>query len=350
MKHRLQRLLKFLLLLIPFNQLSSQTTATIDRINYLLYSDGTAAVGKNRTFVGDCVIPSNVTYSGKSYTVIAISDYAFFDCKGLSSAIIPNSVTTIGEWAFSDCENLTSINIPNGVTSIDECVFGDCKNLASIEIPNSVTTIGDCAFINCKSLTSIEIPTSVSSIGGGSFNGCSKLTSISIPTSVSSIGGSAFFMCTELHSISIPNSVTAIQNETFMYCINLKSVTIGSSTASIGTKAFFQCLRLTDITSLNKIPPIIENNDAFDNDQYQNATLHVPTDGLDNYKYADAWKDFKNIDSDISGVEEVTVNEANAPAEYYRLDGAKAGCSTEGLTPGIYIKRQGSKTEKVAIH
>lgn len=135
-----------------------------------------------------------------------------------------------------------------------------------------------------------------------------------------------------------------------MYCINLESVTIGSCTASIGTKAFFQCLRLKDITSLNKIPPIIENNDAFDNNQYQNATLHVPAEGFNDYKRADVWKDFKNIDSDISGVEDVAADGTDGPTEYYRLDGVKAGCGTEGLTPGIYIKRQGSKTEKVAIH
>jgi leucine rich repeat protein, bspA family len=61
-----------------------------------------------------------------------IGDWAFWDCNGLTSINIPNSVTSIGEWAFMQCSSLTSINIPNSVTSIKHYAFYGCINLASV--------------------------------------------------------------------------------------------------------------------------------------------------------------------------------------------------------------------------
>ena len=46
------------------------------------------------------IIPNSVT---------SISQYAFWNCKGLISVIIPNSVTSIGDYAFSGCDELTSV-------------------------------------------------------------------------------------------------------------------------------------------------------------------------------------------------------------------------------------------------
>ncbi|MDE6082138.1 MAG: hypothetical protein K2F70_07710, partial [Muribaculaceae bacterium] len=50
-----------------------------------------------------------------------------------------------------------------------------------------------------------------------------------------------------------------------------------------------------------------------------------------------------------SGVENITVDveEANGPVEFWNLQGVKV--NSENLTPGIYIRRQGQKAEKVVI-
>ena len=55
--------------------------------------------------------------------VTSIGDYAFYECSGLTSVIIPNSVTSIGSYAFDGCSGLTSVTIPNSVTSIGSYAF-----------------------------------------------------------------------------------------------------------------------------------------------------------------------------------------------------------------------------------
>ncbi len=125
---------------------------------------------------GNLNIPSSVTYSGTTYSVTSIGNYAFEECSGLTSVTIPNSVTSIGSKAFNYC-GLTSVTIPNSVTSIGSRAFYYC-GLTSVTIPNSVTSIGSGAFSLCRGLTSVTIGNSVTSIGSQAFNGCNYLKTV----------------------------------------------------------------------------------------------------------------------------------------------------------------------------
>ena len=103
-------------------------------------------------------------------------------------------MTSIGERTFYECSGLTSIEIPNSVTSIGYDAFHGCSGLTSVTIPNSVTSIGSSAFSNCSGLTSVTIPNSVTSIGQYAFSGCSGLTSIySYIENPASVTGSNFY-------------------------------------------------------------------------------------------------------------------------------------------------------------
>ncbi len=148
-----------------------------------------------------------------------IGNWAFYNCRNLTSITFPNSVTNIGEGAFFDCSGLTSIIIPNSITNIKSCTFYACSSLANVNIPSSVTSIGESAFSSCSSLTNITIPNSVTSIGDGVFQNCKNLTTIILPNSVTSIGWGAFSDCSNLTSITLPNSVTNIGEGAFEYCI-----------------------------------------------------------------------------------------------------------------------------------
>ena len=103
-------------------------------------------------YQGNVVIPEEVTYMNRTHKVTNIGDWAFYNCKSLTSITIPNSVTSIGESAFYRCSGLTSVTIPNSVTSIGESAFYGCSGLASVTIPNSVTSIEESAFRDCSGL------------------------------------------------------------------------------------------------------------------------------------------------------------------------------------------------------
>ena len=111
---------------------------------------------------------------GESYV---IDSYAFEGCSGLTSIVIPNSVTSIGDYAFSGTP-LTSVIIGNSVTSIGDYAFTGCSGLTSITIPNSVTSIGRGAFYDCSNLTSIQIGSGVENIYQQAFTYCKKLTDV----------------------------------------------------------------------------------------------------------------------------------------------------------------------------
>ena len=99
-----------------------------------------------------------------------IGDWAFYECRELTSAMIPNSVTSIGQDAFCYCSGLTSITIPSSVTSIGYQAFDSCGGLASVTIPDSVTSIGDAAFYGCSGLTSVTI-----TANGGNANNVKQM-------------------------------------------------------------------------------------------------------------------------------------------------------------------------------
>ena len=135
------------------------------------------------------VIPE--TYEGLPVTSIGAG--AFYNCSGLTSVTIPDSVTSIGDYAFVYCDGLTSVTIGDSVTSIGESAFEDCSGLTSVVIPDSVTSIGDHAFRYCTGLTSVTIGDSVTSIGDPVFDGCYKLVEVYNKSSLNIVAGSSAY-------------------------------------------------------------------------------------------------------------------------------------------------------------
>ncbi len=117
-----------------------------------------------------------------SLICVRLGDDAFFDCTGLTSIVIPDSVTSIGYSAFENCTGLTSIVIPNSVKSIYFEAFEGCTGLTSIVIPDSVTSIGDAAFKNCRNLVKVVLPKHTQ-LSYDTFANCPNLSSLSITRS-----------------------------------------------------------------------------------------------------------------------------------------------------------------------
>ena len=217
------------------------TSSTISTTYYIPSSLKSVTVTGGNIFYGAFYNCTGLTSITIPDSVTSIGERAFYNCAGLTSITIPDHVTNIGKYAFNGCTGLTSVTIGNGVTSIGDYTFYGCTGLLSITIGNGVTSIVSSAFYNCNNLqdiyitdiaawcnisgldnlmvygssnknlyinnepaTSITIPDGVTAIPASAFKGCSGLTSITIPNSVTSIGSSAFSGCSSLESITIP--------------------------------------------------------------------------------------------------------------------------------------------------
>lgn len=260
---------------------------------------------------GNLIIPTSVTYSGKTYSVTSIESNTFMYCEGLTSITIPNSVTSISDYAFRECFNLSSVSISNSVAYVGNYIFFKCNNLTSIVvesgnsvydsrencnaiiktatntlvsgckntiIPNSVTSIGDFAFCGCEDLTSIKIPNSVINIGERAFSSCRSLTSLTIPYPIRknqesgciAIGKNAFSNCDSLKDVYW-NAATCIENYidngttylVFGGSTKLKNIYFGDSVKVVPKKLCYNQTELNNVLISNSVTLIDDN--AFDN-------------------------------------------------------------------------------------
>ena len=159
----------------------------------------------------------------------AMADYDAFnpvgwnnDKNNITSIVIEDGVTHIGNAAFFACNNasLTS-TIPSSVTSIGQYAFQECKSLSSVTFSDGVKTIGNQAFKGCIGLTSLTIPTSVTSIGDQAFNGCSGLTTVTIGSGLTSIADEAFKDCTNLTTFTLYALSCTLGSSAFNGCNNI---------------------------------------------------------------------------------------------------------------------------------
>ena len=171
------------------------------------------------------VMPKETQITIKDGT-LSIADYAFSKCVGLTSIVIPKSVTNIGRWAFSGCNSLKSvtINCPNVgswfsyLPSIKEIVLGD--KVTSIEIG---------AFSGCRGLTSIKVEEGNTKYD--SRDNCNAIIETSTHTLIAGC-----------QSTVIPNSVTSLDVKAFSGCIGLTSITIPKNVTSIAYSTFSACI------------------------------------------------------------------------------------------------------------
>ena len=211
---------------------------------------------------GDLIIPSSVTYSGRTYSITSIGTNTFYNCSELTSVTIPNNVTNIGGGAFDRCFGLISVTIGNSVTNIGMSAFNYCHSLTSVTIPNSVRSIGDYAFKLCGGLTEITIGNGVTSIEGHSFEYCSNLTKVNYTGTIAQWCKIAFEgLCANplyyahnlyindnlVSDLVIPDTDEEIKQYAFVNAKCLTSVTIPNSVTSIGTDAFTSCSGLTAV-------------------------------------------------------------------------------------------------------
>lgn len=259
----------------------------------------------------------SITFGG---TMSDIDSYTTKDCPDLEALNFNSKLDVIYRFAFIGCPKLESIVFNDYVFALYSSAFGECSNIKKLEFNGSVTYIGDEVFNNCRNLTEINLGEHISTIGDNAFKDCRSLTKIDFGDGIKEIGKSAFESC------------------------DLRNIRLGSALRSVGDGAFNRNFNLENVYCNSTLAP-----EAYDNSFLEgyDATLHVPMGARQRYMIAPGWRYFASIvqDESLSDVDEVTVDGEDVPVEYYDMQGRRV----ENPVHGIYIKRQGSKVEKVVL-
>ena len=273
----------------------SQQKVLVDGIYFFLNDSSlTAEVTNDESYPysGDVVIPASVDYNNLTYSVTSIGSSAFYECTGLTSIDIPESVVTIGEFAFYG-SGLSSVVFPDHMNIISEGAFSLCSNLKFVTIPPSVTIIGDAAFAGCTALERVNIsdlaawcniefanphmdfyPNAPFDDLPLYLNG-EPVSEIVIPEALGEIKGASFYNCKSLTSVYIPdNSVSYIARFAFGHCDNLSFVVLGKGLHQLGLMAFEESWNIRTLIFKDENPPLAPNIPMVF--YFSGTTVYVP--------------------------------------------------------------------------
>lgn len=198
----------------------------VDGIYYNILSDqSTVEVTYRNTnydaYIGEIIIPSEVSYNGNTYTVTGIGYRAFYKCSSVTAITIPPTVNKIGLYAFEDANHIQKVNISSltswcmmDVDSYYSCplvyggtLFLNNSPVSSLEsLDSSCTTIAKYAFLGNTYLTNVVLPESILNVQEGAFRGCSNMTYLEVGPNVTNMGEGVFKSCSSLRTIKFCNS------------------------------------------------------------------------------------------------------------------------------------------------
>lgn len=201
---------------------------------------------------------TSVDFTGKTI----IKDKVLWGCLGLTSVVLPNSITSIGNSSFRSCDNLviSDLNLSN-LATLGSYAFQGTK-VQTISDLGSVASIPDGCFRDCSQLTTIHMPSSVTQIKPYAFYGCPNLVKfsesgtigdLSLPN-LSELGTYAFFNTGVIRILDL-GQITNIPNGCFQNCKTLQTATLPSGLLTIGNDAFSGCSVLTSVN----IPSSVTN-------------------------------------------------------------------------------------------
>ena len=303
-----------------------------DSIEYALLNDNTTVIIKYNGSDDIVTINDTVLYNGDVYTVTEIGEFAFYNNE-LSEVLIPDTIIKINEYAFYECRNLSSIYLSNNLKEIGSYAFYLCNNLNTIIIPKSVDIIGSSAIgfeyeitIYCESSSKGELwddnfnynnnvlydvkttfkddlfeyvlfnnytagilkyigtdlDLNISSmieynneiyelnyINNYAFSN-TNIRSIILPDSITYVGSFAFYNCKNLETCVLSDNIKTIEMYTFYNCNSLYSINMPRKLEKVCFYAFFDC-KIENIILPNSLK-IIEGN-AFSLSLY---SIYIP--------------------------------------------------------------------------
>ena len=285
--------------------------------------DGTKACIDTSTS-GSFTIPAEVN----GFRVNSVASWALYGCYGLNEIVISEGVESLMDNSIEQCNGVTSFVLPASVTSLSNTFGGVSSCLNSIKVAegnpvydsrnNCNAIIETASNVLRNGCVNTVIPSTVTAIGDWAM--CNKnLTSISIPSSVKSIGDGAL-RYNPFKTVTIPESIENVGFCAFEECWYLEKVTIASKKCRLEGAAFANCGMLKTVVSYLESPEAVYRNIFYNSDdgatsEYilnDNVDLYVPFGTKTIYENTNGWKNFKNIVElnaivgDVTGDGEVT--------------------------------------------
>ena len=229
---------------------------TIHIPNSVMIIGKNAFAGTESEYMHANIVLDNVENSCLKY----IGDNAFYACRGIDEAIIPDGCQTIGNNAFCD-SGIFQVKIPDSVTSLGKMAFCDCRFLEEVSLGSGLTEISKATFYHCDALQHVDFSNGIAKIGKESFAYCSELNNINLPNSVVTIEERAFSGCSKLSFVSLGEGVKYIESGAFEGCVSLQTITIPSSVEHISSNAFEGCINLKSVVINDQIIQISSPDD-----------------------------------------------------------------------------------------
>ncbi|MBQ9114510.1 MAG: leucine-rich repeat protein, partial [Clostridia bacterium] len=167
-----------------------------------------------------CASMSNFTFSKVKH----IGSYAFANCLGVTSLVIPETVEYMGQGMLEEMRmNLKHLTVPfvgetadskNGTLAYWMPYSGMTIELESVVITNA-TKIANGAFKEINSLKSITLNDKIEYIGSQAFYNCVALTNVKLPAQLFEIGESAFENCVQYQFNKLPDTLNRIGKYAF---------------------------------------------------------------------------------------------------------------------------------------
>lgn len=290
-------------------------------LRYALYNNELVVIAPaDGVYSDDIVVPATLDVEGKTLPVTRIAPSAFEE-SAITSVTLPASIVEMGSYAFYGCPLLETVDLSAcGNLSVDNTyAFADNLKLREVKMPAKAgvqTFSWAHYFDNCPELPSISLPQ-----GGGfsyTFDGCTNIINLNI---ISNDEETAVF--TIAPNIFQNDGTTAI-------AASPQSENVTSTTGSDGKTVY--TVKKADLYQgkryVGNVPFVAVNDDNYLRQHPESVLFNV-----------------KIPEQGESGVALPTVDNADAPVEYYNLQGVRVAAPSHGL----YIRRQGNTAAKVIL-
>ena len=255
------------------------------------------------------------------------------------------------------------------VKCLTESKSGDITIPATVKADDGtefpVTSVGPNAF-STSEVTGIKFPASVKYLYSSAIENCPKLKSVNLSECDGlNMSSWVFDDCPALKLLALPNEceyVCTIPDSPELFGMEVKSSDETAVTLRLTSGITYGTDRLS--------APLMAKTNAANEHSYiastSDGTVTIPKEdfykngvfdgkfmiGLTNVWWPGLKPDacmlytFAIEESVFSGISEIGTDGADAPAEYYNMQGVRID---EPTAPGIYIRRQGAKASKTVV-